>query len=162
MTEALRHKIFVIGLIVLTLLMVGLLWQAKGHAADVGPGKLDGYLTTGKLWDMDYSTSTPSDNDVTQTISLSSPKARYLMGGEIGYQYKAVRPFVNYFALTGLDDADTFTIKDSLFSVGTDVMLYSVKSTGMGIRVQYADWMTSIGDLTEHKKFVYTGLIVKF
>src|SRR4030042_6085930 len=89
-------------LIILTLLMVGFLFQ-QAKAADIGPGKLDGYLTAGKLWDMGYSTS-PLDNDVTQTITLSSPKARMLIGGEIGYQYKAERPSVNYFALTGLND----------------------------------------------------------
>jgi len=122
-------------------------------------GKLEGYLTAGKLFDVNYSlTVDQTTGSQTDIITLSSPRERFLLGGEVRYTYKMVSPFLNYFALTGKDTQGDLSIRKSLFSLGADVEVWK----SIGIRTMYFQWLNKVGDVKEISRYLYTGLIVKF
>ncbi|MBI5075618.1 MAG: hypothetical protein HZB62_10705 [Nitrospirae bacterium] len=129
-----------------------------GSGVDIAGGKLHGYITAGKLWDIDYS-FTPSANDTIDKFSATSPRSQFLVGGGLKYKYGSVEAFTDYLALTNKDSiSGDLTIGKSLFNIGADIDIWK----NVGVRVQYFDFITRTAAGKEHDPRAYTGLIVKF
>lgn len=149
-------KILMIMMVVAVMLFMSVPAMAE---MDIAGGKLSGYITAGKLWDVNYSlTMDQTTGSQIDTIALSSPREQILIGGEVRYIYKSVSPFLNYFSLTGKDTHGDLSIRKSLFSLGTDVEIWK----SIGIRTMYFQWMNKSGEVKEFSRYLYTGLIVKF
>lgn len=129
-----------------------------GSGVDIAGGKLHGYLTAGKLWDIDYS-FTPVANDTLDSFKATSPRSQFLFGGGLKYKYGSVEAFTDYLMLTNKDAiSGDLTIGKSLFNIGADIDLW----TNVGIRVQYFDFITKTAAGKEHDPRAYTGIIIKF
>ncbi|MBI5634874.1 MAG: hypothetical protein HZA15_15510 [Nitrospirae bacterium] len=129
-----------------------------GSGVDIAGGKLHGYLTAGKLWDISYS-FTPVANDTLDSFNAASPRSQFLVGGGLKYKYGSVEAFTDYLMLTNKDAVSgDLTIGKSIFNIGADIDLWK----NIGVRVQYFDFITKTGAGNEHDPRAYTGLIVKF
>lgn len=151
------RKILIVMMLV-TALMMFMSVPARAEM-DLAGGKLSGYLTAGKLFDVNYSlTVDQTTGSQIDTIMLSSPREQILIGGEVRYTYKSVSPFLNYFTLTGKNTQGDFSIRKSLLFIGTDVEVWK----SIGIRTMYFQWLNKVGEVKEISRYLYTGLIVKF
>lgn len=147
-------KKFLFIIIIALIVIASGAWQS--HAFDVGKGvSIDGFLTAGKLWDVDF-----SDTDRQSTINATTNKGEIYFEGEVGVRYKFMRPFAGYQYLGGIMQDEVFSVE----KLGVDWFPISMPagklaSLSVGIRTSY-NWFRAT-EFLKHD-FAYTGLIVKW
>jgi len=122
------------------------------QAIDVGKGiSIDGFMTAGKLWDVDF-----SDTERISSINATTNKGEVYFEAEVGVRYKFARPFAGYQYLGGIMQDEVFSVE----RLGVDWFPYELsKDVALGIRTSY-NWFRAT-DFLKHD-FAYTGLIIKW
>jgi len=136
-------KRLMLMLIVVLVVIASGAWQS--HAFDIGKGvSVDGFITAGKLWDVDI-----SQTDEVTSANIQTNRGEVYLEGELGLKYKFVRPFVGYKYLGKVAHDEVF----SLETTGLDITPF--EKIPIAIRTSY-NWLRIPGYFKQ--RTLFTGL----